>query len=243
MGHDRDTASSSCTTKPPPHHARLGQPGLQAGSQHSRFLPGGLGQEESVTASRHPPARHSLQAGSGVGRLRQSHGVKALPGHVSLCRRGSTSAARALALGEWQCCRQPGAPGAPARPGTQKVKVLGDAGAGKEKPGPGPKSQAARAPTAGGQSVPPSTRLCRSRLPLPEEAVQTAPAGMGASKRRGRMMLIRPLETGSSPPAPQGLFLLTHPTVTDSPAAGVAPAGSRAGQARMAEGIDVTTCP
>lgn len=34
------------------------------------------------------------------------------------------------------------------------------------------------------------------------------------------MTLIHPMETGSSPPAPQGLFLLTRPTITDSPAAG-----------------------
>ena len=116
----------------------------------------------------------------------------------------------------------------PVRAGTQKVKLPGDAREGRatsqsQEPG-GRDSTGARAecPTRH-SALPVTARLAgggRADSTRRHGSRQAESAGEG-----GRTTLTRPTETGSSPPAPQGLFLLTHPTVADPLAAGAGASG------------------
>lgn len=169
-GEGWDTTRAQCLHPAPSNH-RLVTPGwrqlgLQAGSRHSRFLPGCLGQERSLTASRHHPGRRAAARGL--------YGEAVVPKHS---RATFPWADTAAPLGEWRHC------GGAGRSGHAEGEAAGDARAGKAEQQPGPRS---RGSTSARAERPTGTRLCRSRLPWPQEAVQAAPAGTAASKRRAR---------------------------------------------------------
>lgn len=238
-GEGWDTTGAQCLHPAPSNHRLVTpgwrQPGLQAGSQHSRFLPGCLGQERSLTASRHHPGRRAVAWGSYGEAMGPKHSRATFPW-----------ADTAAPLGEWRHC------GGAGQSRHAEGEAAGDAGAGKAEPQPGPRSRAAGVPPARGQSIPPALgsaghgcpgwrRPCRQHPPA-----QRLPRGERRLRRQNDADLSyrdRLFPSGPTRSVPAHAPNCHRLPGSRGSGQGFAPASSGVGQACTAEGTDVTTCP
>ena len=261
-GEGWDTAGAQCLHPVPSNH-RLVTPGwwqlgLQAGSEHSQFLPGCLGKEESVTASRHRPGTGQPAGGQRRGACKAKPWGQSIPGprfpartqQCQCCRAPHTRRAVAplaeaagRAASAWGASQTGYAEGQAARWCQGRE---GRATSQSQEPGSQGTSAGAQRPTR--HSAPPVTaplagggRADSTQLPCQQPA--------SGERRLGRQNDADPSYRDrlfpSSPTRSVPALAPDCHRLPGSRGSGqwVAPAGSGVGQACTAEGTDVTTCP